>query len=109
MYSDCVPFPHPFNRSQWIVSELVHRLQVAGDSTIGLRHLHGAEGSGHFLFDFAHSVKSFCGVVAVGTKWVASKAQDLIFVILKCFVQVVRSGFRRLPFGAFPSLSPNQP
>ena len=102
MYSDCVPFQHQFNRRQWIVSEPVHRLQVADDSTIGLRHLHGAKGSGHFLFDFAHSVKSFCGVVAVGTKRVASKAQDLIFVILKCFVQVVRSGFRRLTFDAFP-------
>ncbi len=101
-YSDCVPFQHQFDRSQWIVSGQVHRLQAAGDSTTGLRHLHGAEGSGHVLLDLAHSVKSFRGVVAAGTERVAGKAQDPVFAILKCFVQVVRSGFRRLASGTFP-------
>ncbi len=76
-------------------------MEIAGDSTTGLCHVEGSEGSGHFLFHFAHPVEALSRITGVGTERVTSKSQDLVLEVLECLVEVMRIGFRRfapLPF-----------
>ena len=40
---------------EWIVSAVSHRLQVAGDTAVGLGILLGPEAARHLLFHFAHA------------------------------------------------------
>ena len=77
-------------------------MEIAGDSTIGLCHVEGAKGSGHFLFHFTHPVEALSRIIGVGTERVTSKSQDFVLEVLECLVEVMRIGFRRVAPLPFP-------
>ena len=77
---------------EWIVSAVSHRLQVAGDTAVGLGILLGSEATRHLLFHLAHSKVAFRSIIGKGDGGLPSEQQDRLFVFLQPFPEVVRIG-----------------
>ena len=86
---DGTPGESDLNGHQWIVSLVGHGLEIAGDSAIGIGVLAGAEASGDFLLDLAHSQVALRAIVGECDVRIPGEQQYGALVLLHPFPQVV--------------------
>ena len=77
---DGVALERDVDSGQRVISEHMPALEIAGDSAVGLSHGQGAESSGDFLLDLAHTLHSFSQIVCKRAVGMVREAQDIAFI-----------------------------